>query len=1207
MDGSSPDSQYWSTYFGGVAYASELLPALGMDSTATEPTLQFANAANPYPYYNYCGDRQNRWNAFSMLSELDRTFAEKYWLWRFEMRTGLVGCSDLVPLGGAFAKRTAEMWDGDGAASAWELTGWDDDADGIPDWWEEIAVSRYGAVADFKWDSEVNYNGKTITAREAYLRDLSAGMLPNGTVNGGYRAKADTNHNGLPDWWENLYGVTSATEDADRDGLSNYAEYLIGEGFTNAGFPKVNPSLAHTFGQLVSDYFLRVGSLYLGEMFGDHDMMEDIWEDQYDVDKISRAVWDALRDSDGDGWSNFAECRASTDPTRESVSGIDDFTIPQYPTPTVSASIVYNGQDTLGHPLIVQAFSKKQGLSGSPDAVWDVGSTAKDKAKKTKYIGLNPNASWKATLGPGTVKPSKLKVYFKDPNWYSGAVTNRVYGTLENAEWMAWLSDEIQAGSSVEGAVVTQNIANDGEKVGTINYETGEVSIDFTQLQGIVEILVSDKGSGSSSDNNKYIHLSTSYVYLEWESAVPPGNSRVTLSLGGECAGRLREGENTFVAFLDSKTADGKWTPGEPYGVVTGVDVGWNGTSCEIELTDTTPQIVRIDLASAVQVNTFATVNALTDRGKPVSPKGYDKNTANINPGTNVNSSVTGLTKVRVVRNEINGSNGGTSSYSAVVFERDFDLSVHPALTEADLLGVGLYDLDWGTLLSAYGGAPATLESVTYRIVIGDGEVGQYEQFCDGNLALNFGNRFEALDLQTPTVPDPTLPQIVYAGRPTFRWSHANTIDKAYPAFQLRIYAADKTTLVYDSGVQLAPTRNADGMYEWTAPVYAGMLTAQGQVFSSPNTYYWSVSMLDAKFTEFNPYEAKTMFRLEDTGNVNDGRRYGSIKAAVKYFGPLVGSISSGASLKNLIHVQAFTSPDFTGKPVGEAYVTDVSKIASTTEVVANAIIRGVPPGTYYVRAFIDTDPNFKKDAWETWGYGCYVGAIDAPYANVTRSGSTASAADFPYTPRPYTVMTEADVPEATIYLEDVDTDFDGFPDAWEMQTYGSLATRAPITGNTFFATVNPNLLTSLSSYNLGSDVSGSTANLGFTLMGALLNSSGDSAVMAASLLSASPESAVEETAVRIKSFSLDDGLELEVVNVSQAASDVIIFKDEANVTLSLVCASSPDFSDAVEVIVKENITIRSNDTVVESVTAEELAAARAKAPDARFFKAVIR
>ena len=94
---------------------------------------------------------------------------------------------------------------------------------------------------------------------------------------------------------------------------------------------------------------------------------------------------------------------------------------------------------------------------------------------------------------------------------------------------------------------------------------------------------------------------------------------------------------------------------------------------------------------------------------------------------------------------------------------------------------------------------------------------------------------------------------------------------------------------------------------------------------------------------------------------------------------------------------------------------------------------------------------------------------------------------------------------------------------------------------------------------------------------------------------------------MRIKAFSLDNGLELEVVNESVSdAAGLITFNGTADVRLYLVCASSPDFADAKEEFVK-TITIRSNDTVVEAVTSKELDAARAKAPDARFFKAVIK
>ena len=155
---------------------------------------------------------------------------------------------------------------------------------------------------------------------------------------------------------------------------------------------------------------------------------------------------------------------------------------------------------------------------------------------------------------------------------------------------------------------------------------------------------------------------------------------------------------------------------------------------------------------------------------------------------------------------------------------------------------------------------------------------------------------------------------------------------------------------------------------------------------------------------------------------------------------------------------------------------------------------------------------------------------------------------------------------------------------------------------------MNPDLAATLSAYNLGSTVSGSTANLGFTLMGALLNSSGPSAMMAASLLSGSASSAVETTSVRIKSFSLENGLELEVMNTASAddASGLIVFSNEATVQLTLSCATTPDFADAVEVPIK-TITIYANKTTDGvAVTPEELAAARANVPEARFFKAIL-
>jgi hypothetical protein len=334
-----------------------------------------------------------------------------------------------------------------------------------------------------------------------------------------------------------------------------------------------------------------------------------------------------------------------------------------------------------------------------------------------------------------------------------------------------------------------------------------------------------------------------------------------------------------------------------------------------------------------------------------------------------------------------------------------------------------------------------------------------------------------------------------------------------------------------------------------------------------------------------------TPFRLSTSGNLYDGREYGSIAVRVKYFGAVAESASANPSSRaNLIRVQAFTSPSFTGMPVGEAFVTNVSTIASGSVFATNAVICGVPPGTYYVRAFVDTDANGEKADWESWGYACSI---------------SDSAVKSVWTPKSVTVSYAEPVPVASVFIEDADTDNDGFPDAWEMHTKGSLTAQGPITGNTFFAAVNPNLAATLSAYD---KVGPALARDGSSNYPQIVQLMSASPIAAAELLTGEGDTPPEETtAVRIKSFSLEGGLELEVVNEATAgSSDLIVVNDKAEVGLYLSCASSVDFADAVEVKVK-SFTISANDTTVLAVTPEELSAAKAGVPEARFFKAVIK
>lgn len=1171
MDGSTVDSHYMGEYLGGVCLASE----------AGTTSFTFPNTMTPYPYYSFLSDLTWRLQKLQNLNETvgGSVATELYSRYRFQLRSGFVGSSDLVPLGGAFARRTKEMWDGNGPSDAWLATGDDLDANGIPDWWQDFAMAEYDASEGFNWDSLVNYGGVSITAREAYLRDLAKGMLPDGTIDSDYASRADVDNDGLLDWWENLYGYADADAyaDSDGDGLSNYAEYLIGEGFSQYGFPSVKPDLPMTFhqdGQRVPDYFLTFGSLYLGEMFSDHDFMEDEWEDRYG---LSRALYNPWNDDDDDGWSNFAECRALTDPSRELSLAIEENVMPEYPVPLISLTAVRANGRPMSGSLVVRAYSEKFGVTGVPDATWKVAGAGGDATSCSKFIGVNPGKPLSVNLGPASVVPGTVKVAFKDTYPLSQASGKRVWNA-DGTDWVKLIHTYVSPhGDNGDYLALINNF------VGEVDYKANSVRIDFGSLPQYV--YSNEETFGTVADTNDWtrLDLAQCFVKVEWSSKAATDGATVKCQLSSAepmssaTGGHVREGRNTFVVFMD-ENGDGEWTPGEPYGVASDVDVGWNHADVKVELTDTSAQTVRIALADALGATDFATANALTDRGVKGS---YYENFASAFVGTQ--SVASARTRVRIVRSSINEVR--RADYNRVVYDETLDLTANSAFTEANLREAGLLDLDWGRLTSDFQGTASYITNATYRIVLGDGPVDY--GVTNNNFAVLFGNVFERS--YTKTAPDAGLAQIVYSGSPTFRWKHepldavGNRI-KDYPAFKVQIYSADQKTVVYESDAMPAPVRDSNGYYSWTAPVYAGMVTPKGYVFETTNNYYWAVSMLDAKFTSFNSGETKMPFRLNTTGNANDGARCGSIKVAVKYFGPLAGSLStSPAQLKNLVHVQAFTTPDFSGQPVGEAYVTNVTTVAEADTIDVNAVICGLPEsdsGLYYVRAYVDTNGDFKKDAWESWGYGCNVGNVS----------ETSDGVRWLYTPRGYKVGPGLEVPTAEIYIEDADTDNDGFPDAWEMDGNGNLDATEPASGNTFFVKVNPNLSETIAAYTkLSAD--GAFAALASYPMGSLL-ANGSPATLALLAPSASASSVKDVTTLKIDDFSVEGGITLSVSSEATVGGLTLLAIDDVQlVTVWLVASETPDFANAVTTKVK-TIEIRANDETIEKVSSDEVKAA---------------
>ena len=77
----------------------------------------------------------------------------------------------------------------------------------------------------------------------------------------------------------------------------------------------------------------------------------------------------------------------------------------------------------------------------------------------------------------------------------------------------------------------------------------------------------------------------------------------------------------------------------------------------------------------------------------------------------------------------------------------------------------------------------------------------------------------------------------------------------------------------------------------------------------------------------------------------------------------------------------------------------------------ANAKLIGLPAGTYYIRAYIDSNGNFVKDDWESWGQVA----------------------------GPVTVGAGRPAPVVGLYIEDADTNQDWVPDALEFTVNGQL------------------------------------------------------------------------------------------------------------------------------------------------------------------------
>jgi len=935
MTNSVADSVYWTHTSAGATYGSYAFP----------------NSGNPYgvSYVTSVDPAEAGWEIFS----------------------------DLLPLGGAYAKQVDQMWDSQGASGVWVETGADSDGDGMPDWWE-LYIS--GTMTGAEWDA-LCPGGNGMTYGERYQRDLANGATTTDKTGAtGVKQTADSDGDGMPDWWETIYDLNSASDegddgamgDPDLDGLSNLAEYQISEVYK---FCYLNPKLFRTRAeQPVSDYYLKQGSLTLGAMFSDHDFVEDQWENQYDSSCVSPYVYDPKGDADGDGWSNWAESRFrlyNSNGTRPdtimttSALGLMEY---EFPVPIIVTTLSYSG--LLSGGTLMLEFYSDPSMNGTPDATFSVPNDSTTVSSKTQALGYWESKTLSTHLSPGSIQPGTLNITFTD----------------------SWTGNTGDTGFDNNGIIYSTLISGLWDPIGTIDYTTGAMTLDLSYFEHMR--LMDD---ATATNREDYIEIETSYVQMTYSVHAISAWPR-TVYLGTADSGYVREGTNYVFAFVDLDSSS-TWTPGEPCGVAApfGVDVNWDANKAKIQLTDYTLGSLRMNISGVRSEDVFLSGSA-TGSGTSSGSSGSSSTTS----GALEN-------RIRVRRTVVDGLT--SPSYQRIVLDKVLQ-SPRTYITEGDWYGQGADGFDWGLP-----GIPTALSrsSIVYDVFLGTASV------LSNNVRIaTFTNLFDSARAQAQCI-SPVKGAYVYTVRPTFKWSVPTTANVAYTAFAIEIRkGSDVGPVVYSSGTLQNPLRDVStGYYSWTAPISAGDLVQNGQRLSSNSLYFWRVIALNAKYTlTASPitWSSWNVFRLDVNASPSSSG-YGELRAGVKYYGPVT-------NLLNHVKVQVYDTAGFSGEPVAQ-YTLSEKEVAvltnATASVSTNAVLRGLTPsasaGNYYVMAFIDQNGNGVRDAWESWGY----------YNNYGLSAT-------PYTARSVEVKISMGTDFASLTIEDADTDQDWFPDAWEYE-----------------------------------------------------------------------------------------------------------------------------------------------------------------------------
>ncbi|MCE9615013.1 MAG: S8 family serine peptidase [Lentisphaerae bacterium] len=309
----------------------------------------------------------------------------------------------------------------------------------------------------------------------------------------------------------------------------------------------------------------------------------------------------------------------------------------------------------------------------------------------------------------------------------------------------------------------------------------------------------------------------------------------------------------------------------------------------------------------------------------------------------------------------------------------------------------------WPVVLTRTVAAPRTFfHEQDYRIAgnpLGLAQAG-YEWFVRYTIAPNGTDVLLTNGLFTvwypPSLATPTLvtPSGIILRRAwnTLQWQEV----PGATAYRLQIARDAAFTSIVTNHLASAPIPNAQSLCEMRMP------TRAGDAGFGNGVYYWRVQALAMNLVSLWPSARSLTVDLTD----NAAGPY-SIAGSLVYFGKVTNSV---------FVVQAFKSRDFALEPFAQTTVANTSQSRSwPTNTMAYAL-KGLSPGTYFVRAFLDQNNNRLLDDWESVGF--------------VRQNA--------YIPR--ALVVPPSLTEQTLPIVFADTDNDRIADDWEYQYNGNLS-----------------------------------------------------------------------------------------------------------------------------------------------------------------------